>query len=291
MAKLIDISKVPVPDIVETLEYEVILEKIMADFIKLEPDYGEILDSDPVYKVMQIAAYREMIMRQRVNDSARSVLLPSSKKNDLDNLAAFFNLQRDVIVPGNPNANPPVLPVYETDESLKQKILLAWSSITTAGPKDSWEFHAREASPLIKDATAFRLPLGKTGITLLSHEGDGTVSPELITTVENKVNTESVRPLCSFGVFQSAIINSWQLIAKLTITNELLKTVALQEAIKAAQLYVDKQHRIGATISISALLAALNVEGVEDVELLSPLTNIETDQLSAPYCASIEVTA
>ncbi|MEL6078866.1 baseplate assembly protein, partial [Stenotrophomonas maltophilia] len=37
------------------------------------PDYDALVDSDPVYKVLQASAYRELVLRVQVIEGARGV--------------------------------------------------------------------------------------------------------------------------------------------------------------------------------------------------------------------------
>ena len=69
MPKLIDLSKVPVPDIIEELNFEQLYEKNKQLLINLDPSYAEALqfDSDPQAKQLQILTYREMHLIAKVN--------------------------------------------------------------------------------------------------------------------------------------------------------------------------------------------------------------------------------
>lgn len=91
MRNLIDLSKLPAPQLIEELDYEVILAKMKDKMRELLPEWtSSELESDPANKVLEVAAYREMFLRQRVNEAARSVLLAFANDSDLDHLAAFY---------------------------------------------------------------------------------------------------------------------------------------------------------------------------------------------------------
>ncbi len=49
-----------------------------------------IVESDPAYKILEVAAYRELLLRQRVNDASKLYYWPNAKGSDLDHLAALF---------------------------------------------------------------------------------------------------------------------------------------------------------------------------------------------------------
>jgi len=78
----VDLSQLPVPDVVEVLDYETILAERKATLISLYPEDQQeaitrtlALESEPIVKLLQENAYREVIWRQRVNEAALAVTL------------------------------------------------------------------------------------------------------------------------------------------------------------------------------------------------------------------------
>lgn len=95
MRHLIDLSKLPAPQLIEELDYEAILNEMRKKLRELLPEWsGYELESDPANKVLEVAAYREMLLRQRVNEAARGVLIAFAQGSDLDHLAAFYPEKR-----------------------------------------------------------------------------------------------------------------------------------------------------------------------------------------------------
>ena len=95
MKHLIDLSKLPAPQLIEELDYEAILNEMRKKLRELLPEWtGYELESDPANKVLEVAAYREMLLRQRVNEAARGVLIAFAQGSDLDQLAAFYPEKR-----------------------------------------------------------------------------------------------------------------------------------------------------------------------------------------------------
>ncbi len=91
----IDLSKLPAPKLIEELDYEVILAEMRAKMRELCPEWtGYELESDPANKVLEVAAYREMLIRQRVNEAACGVMVAFATGSDLDHLAAFYPEKR-----------------------------------------------------------------------------------------------------------------------------------------------------------------------------------------------------
>lgn len=73
-------------------------------------------------------------------------MLPYALGADLDNLAAFFGVERQLVDPGNPRAWPPEPPVWEEDDRFRRRIQLALEGYSTAGPAGAYLFHAFSAS-------------------------------------------------------------------------------------------------------------------------------------------------
>lgn len=91
----IDLSKLPPPQLVEELNYETILAQKRHMMREICPEWtGYELESDPANKVMEISAYREMLLRQRMNEAVRGVMVAFAMGSDLDHLAAFYPEKR-----------------------------------------------------------------------------------------------------------------------------------------------------------------------------------------------------
>lgn len=92
---MIDISKLPAPKIIEELDFESILAAMKAKLTELLPDWtASDLESDPANKVLEVSAYRELLIRQRVNEAAKAVMIVFATGSDLDHLAAFYPEKR-----------------------------------------------------------------------------------------------------------------------------------------------------------------------------------------------------
>jgi phage-related baseplate assembly protein len=103
----IDLSLLAPPDVVKQISFEEILKLRLDQFYQEmrqdQPDFPDLLESDPAMKLAQVFAYGEMLIRQDANEQALSVLLAFAKDNDLDHKAAERNLQRRIISPATEN--------------------------------------------------------------------------------------------------------------------------------------------------------------------------------------------
>ena len=131
----IDLSALPLPDAVEQLDYEVILGEARATLLALAPELADVLalESEPLNKLLQTDAFRELIMRGRANDSVRAVMLALATGADLDQLVALLGVARQAVIEADPDANPLVLAVYEDDASLRRRAQMSWEGMTVAG--------------------------------------------------------------------------------------------------------------------------------------------------------------
>lgn len=290
MSIAIDLSQLPVPNVVDAIDYEAILAELLADLQERYPAFDVPAESDPIYKVLEVAAYREMLVRQRINEAARAVMLAYAAKEDLDNLGALFNVPRLQISPGDPTAIPLIPPVYETDADFRRRILLSLQGLSTAGPEGAYIYHALSATGEVLDASATSPSPGEVVVTVLAREDDGTASSELLTTVDNAVSAEDVRPLTDFVTVQSAEILTYAIAATLYFYPGPDSQVVLAEAREMAQRYANEQHRLGKDITLSGLYAALHRPGVQRVEMSSPMATITVNRQQAAYCTNINLT-
>ncbi|QTP60929.1 baseplate assembly protein [Billgrantia antri] len=296
MAGTINLAQLPAPDVVEPLDYETILAERKAALLDLVPasQRGEVeatlqLESEPLTKLLEESAYRELHWRQRVNEAAKAVMLAYSNDEDLDNLVANFEVERLMIDPGDPTATPPVPPTYESNDDLRLRAQQAWEGLSVAGPRGAYVFHARSADGRVADATAISPAPTEALVTLLSTEGDGTASQELLDNVDAALSAEDVRPLGDRLTVQSATIVEYSVDATLYVYPGPEQEPILEAAEASLQRYITAQRRIGRDIRRSALFAVLHVEGVQRVELTAPAADVVLDETQAAHCTGATV--
>jgi phage-related baseplate assembly protein len=86
------------------------------------------LETEPLTIELQENAYTEMILRQRINEAAKSNLLAYAEKEDLDNKAADYDVARLLITQADPDAVPPVEAVWESDDRLRLRTRWRWKA-------------------------------------------------------------------------------------------------------------------------------------------------------------------
>lgn len=293
----IDLSQLPAPIVVEVLDYEDILAERKATLISLYPEEQReavartlALESEPIVKLLQENAYREVILRQRVNDAAKAVMLAYSTGEDLDQLGENFNTPRLVIAPADESTIPPTPAIMEADEDYRMRLQDAFEGMSTAGSAGSYRFHARSADGRVADVTAISPSPANVTVTVLSRDGDGTASPELLQVVRDALNDEDVRPVADRVIVQSAKIIRYGIDATLFLYPGPEVAPILTEAKQRLQNYVLTMRRLGRSIRRSGIIAALTVEGVERVEVAQPVADIVLDKTQAGYCSGVNIT-
>lgn len=194
----VDLSQLPEPAIIAEPDFEAILADTKAMMIAAYPaEQREAvsaaleLESEPLNVIAQTMSFREMLLRQRVNEGARACMLSHSAGTDLDNLAGNMNTKRLVITPATDTTDA----VMESDTSLRLRAQRAYDGLSVAGPSGAYEYFARSASGLVRDARAISPSPANVTVSILSTEGDGTATEALLNTVRAVLNAEDTRPV------------------------------------------------------------------------------------------------
>ena len=285
----IDLSKIPAPNVVEPLDYETILAALLADLQARDPSFSALVESDPAYKILEVCAFRELLLRQRINDAARGVMLAYAQGADLEQLAALYGVARHVIAPGDPNAFPPVPPTMESDSDLRRRILLALDGFSVAGPSRAYIFHALGV-PDVADVSVVSPAPSVVVVSILSRANDGVPSPETIAAVQTALNDEDVRPLAIEVTVQAAELVDYTIEATIYTFSGPDPETVIESSQNAAQAYADEQKRIGLDVTLSGVYAALHQPGVQRVELTSPVASISISNTQAARCTAINLT-
>lgn len=290
MTKYIDLSQIAAPKVVESLNYETILGEMLADLRTRDPIFDALVESDPAYKILEVCAYRELLIRQRVNDAARSVMLAYATGSDLDHLAALYGVARLVVDPGDPNAIPPVAPTYESDDRLRERVRMAPYGWSCAGSVESYRYHALSAHADVLDVGVSSTTPGEVVITVLSASGDGVPSQAVIGAVAAALSDETVRPLCDFVTVEAADVIHYDVAAQLYLDHgpdEAIVRAAVEAAVAA---YAESRRRLSRDVAISGLYAALHQSGVSRAVLSDPAADVQCSPQQAAYCDSVTIT-
>ncbi len=88
------LNDLPPLKIIEELKFENILAEVETLFKSHLAEEVELLESDTYKALLETLAYRELLLRARINASINAMLLPTSSGDDLDNVVSMYGIER-----------------------------------------------------------------------------------------------------------------------------------------------------------------------------------------------------
>ena len=269
-----ELAGLPTPQVLETLRFETVFDALLRDFQVRYPQYSALLASDPAIKLIEVAAYRELLLRARINEAARANLLAFAVGNDLEHLGAFYGVSR--------------LP-QEQDEPLRRRIRARIMGFANAGGAAHYRYWALSASPEVADVAVDSPGPGRVRISVLPTGHSDTVPEALLETVRATVLRDDVRvltdtvevvPVSLVPVTVSAQI--WLYPDTPIAVFEGLAPRLTRELAQAAVL--------GWDLTRSWLIGQLQQPGVHKVALISPDTDIRIHSTQAVRLTDVQLT-
>jgi phage-related baseplate assembly protein len=289
----VNLATMPLPDIVEELSYEAILSAMIADLQTRDQTFSALVESDPAYKILEVCAYRELLMRARVNDATKAVCLAYAVGADLDNLAANFNVKRLIVREADNAVVPPLPIIYESDDALRRRVQLSFEGYSTAGSTGAYIFHALSVDGSIRDVAVKSPSAGQVLVTVQTYNetNGGLAGTGLLGFVTRMLNDEKIRPLTDQVTVQGVTNDPYQIVASLVISAlQPDAEIIRQEAVRELTKLVTLDNTIGRSIPLSAIYAALHRPNVTRVILTQPTADITVADTHAAYCTSMTVT-
>ncbi|MBP8005499.1 MAG: baseplate J/gp47 family protein [Acinetobacter sp.] len=291
----VDFNQLTKPQMVEEIDFESLFLERKNDLIRLWPEdeqenIAKLLtyESEPLVKLLEENTYREMILRQRINQAALSTLLAFAKGSDLEAVVANYGITRLIVSPATEEKDA----VYEKDEALRYRASLVFDSLSVAGPTSAYEFHSLSADGRVADAKASSPAPAEALVTILQNDTTtGEATPELVNLVQTYLSDDIRRPVADRLTVQSVEAVHFELVATV-YTNNLPESDPLISAAKAAvKDYFDESRRIGRSIYLSKIYNLLHVSGVVHVAITSPVTDVEITQTQVANCTNITINA
>lgn len=284
----IDLSQLPAPDAVETLDVELIYAAVLADFRARYPAFSAALESDPVLKLIEAVCYREFVLRARFNDGIRAVLAPLSKGADLENVVARQGIARLVVVP----ATETTPAVVETDEALLRRYLLSFDR-PSAGSEGGFLYAAWTAWPLMGDAAVVgRVVHGRLGDSDVVVTGPGGRAPtvEELATVRAACLAPNVAPEAIGVTVLAAKRREYVVKLVIEVPRGPDKEIVRRDVGARVRSAVNARAKIGGEVPAGLVLGAAYGPNVIEVRDLAPVA-IDPDAYTVPVCLTVEVVA
>lgn len=251
---MIDLQTLPAPSVVEELSFEAIVAAGKVQFADAMRPYLPAIDnilaleSEPVVKLIEHHAYRELLIRARINDAARAHLLAFASGGDLDQLAALFGVLRQA---------------GESDDRLRSRLQLKIAALGAQGTRQHYEFHSMTASPLVRTAQASQPAPGN--VLVMLWVTDQAQAEAARVAVDAALNADAARMLGVRLVVQVAVPKAIHITARITRTagapTNLL--ALLQDRLAAAFAAISV---MSSSVSRSYVTTLLHVDGVHAVD-------------------------
>lgn len=284
----VDLSRLPAPTAIEELDFEVLRAQWLARFQELITAGGgtfdATLESDPVIKLIELGAYREMIWRASRNAGLKAVMVAYATGADLDALGALFGVERYIVIPADPGSG--IREVLESDADFRRRMVLAPEGYSVAGPRGAYIFHALSAHSDVLDVSAVSPDPGEVVVTILSRSGTGAPSAPVLTAVETALSAEDVRPITDAVTVQAATIVDFAINATLTFFVGPDKAIITANAQASLSAWLAENRRLGRKGPRAGIIAALMVDGVQNVILTSPAVDVAVTSAQAWNCTT-----
>jgi len=257
----LDLSVLPTPEIIETVDYEVIVTAMRNDLVARFPAIAGVIDleSEPARKLIEVFAYREMLLRARANDAARANLLAYANGADLDHLAAWYDVTR--------LAN-------EADAQLRTRIILAIRGRSTGGTEPRYRSVALSASIRVADAVVWRdglTPVVRCAI--YATDNNGVPDAGLLAAVTEHLTAPDVRMVNDTIVVSAAVQKVQNITAQLTLLPTTSESILadIEAALRADWL---AERRLGFDMTLSWITSRLMRAGIYKAAITVPAADV-----------------
>lgn len=164
----------------------------------------------------------------------------------------------------------------ETDEELRERIQLGPSQSSVAGPTNSYEFFARQASSTIIDVAVTSDTPGTVQVYPLI--GGGIVTPQgVLDLVSDQLNATDVRPLTDTVVVASPTITAYNIELEIVAYDDSDVTQLEADVTAAVTAYIEERTtRLGldATVSQIGALAHVTPNQTYGVTIVQPAADV-----------------
>lgn len=240
-------------------------------------------------KLLELAAYEEIRFRARINDAGRAVLLAYATGADLEHLAALWNIGKEIVDPGDPQAHPPIPVTYERDERLRLRTQMGIERASTAGPGGSYRSLAMDVSADVADVRVDRPEPGVVRVVVKSYSNGGIATTALLDAVRRALSPEDRRPLNDTLHVVAARPVNYSIVADVYIGRGPDPGVVLDARRKDLDIAVAAGEALRVGMPKSAVTGALHPKesGVVRVDLKSPADDVVCAIDQFARCTSI----
>ena len=254
------LESLPTPQVLESASLKSIRDSVLSTFIDLEPSYELLIASDPAVKVLDVYAFRDWLLRVRIDSAVKSTFLRYATGANLDNVAGNLLITRLT---------------DETDTDFRDRVQKRGPNPSTAGPKTHYEFFAKSVSSDIKDVNVYSPSEGNVEVAVLSSVtlNNGVPTTTLLNLVNDAVQAAEVRVMND----TVTVVGAERVVQDITVTIKLqpdtVETVFTNMETLLEAAYV-KFAGLGKDLTRSWLIDQLHTDGVHSVDLTVPATDV-----------------
>lgn len=281
----INLADIPLPAVIEVLSFEETLAEMQTDLIERYPDIEPVLqlESALVNKMLQVFAYREMLLRARVNDAAKALMLATTTGTDLDNFAADFDMER-LVLSVDEFGNK----IFESDEAFRLRRQLAPDGYAAAGPENAYKFFALSADGRIKQVEAIKGENNRCDVVLLGRDGDGSIDQEIVSKVYAALSPKIRRPLTDNVYVRSASITTQVIRVKVKLQTGPDPTTAKAKAKASIEAYAKQRAAIGTVLRVDGIIGAAHAgNALESATVIDPPFDVDPGKFGAVYVPEV----
>jgi len=278
---------------VEMLDYESILDECkssLQEFVyqkgMANTDVASLPISDPMIKIMEVLAYRELHLRQRLNESVKSCSLQSAKLKDLESIYRIFS-GGEILKPG---------------KDVVGALFQDHRDYHTAGSEAAYKHHVLKAlrngtdtgTPIVDIHVVSQEEACVSITVLFDAQISGAQRQEYLDAITRHLYDEDIRPIGQKVDIDDAYIKPYQIVAELGLDETPGTAQIVEKSRQDVKQYVDGRYRLGKDIYRSGLLSALHQPGVRYI-ILHSLTNytgggdLKVMEHEAALCERIDV--
>ena len=272
----------PYLNIIEPISYEKRKQSLIALF-KLVYPTAELFESTKEMTLVETFAYELTLRDAEFNDRLKSVLPIFAKGKNLDD--------------ANKNFYGTIRLKNETDEAFLERSQLSLQQSSTAGAEWSYIYHVKSVDSRIVDVLPYRVVAGKVNVTWYANETDPAELALLQEKIIQKLIAEKIKPLGDETHYvgdaelnvNRAVEVPFTVNAKIRIRLGVDGDTVKAEALKALNYFL-LTLKIGQDVKKNKLVAVLDVEGVDEVIVASPTSNIAISKESIARLQSVNLT-
>lgn len=265
----IDLSKLPAPSVIEELSFDSLVDAHKQELLQRQPGLANVINlaSEPIVKQLEVFAYREMLLRQRINQAARSNLLAYATGSDLDHKGAFYDLARLA---------------DEADDRYRQRIQYRIASLAGNGTAEQYKLIAMTASSNVRDSNVYLFAPGVVGLILWLFDPSQKASTESLVTAA--MNEPNAKPVGISVVITTAKVKTFDLTA--TVYREPAAPVDLSAQVRS--IFIDRlgiYAKLGKSIPLSWITSVLHqpyISRVKFIESQPDIIQIAFDEYAMP---------